>query len=117
MDWSTTSWTDLERSIDDRPSRNEDITSDWVHPQANVSYLIGVRNMATLLVTTGVFRGGGIGPSPLAEKLFTFDMLNFEKLGYAPPPLAGQNIYTFWSFPLSEFLNTSLLVTSPTVKV
>ena len=40
-------------------------------------------------------------PPPSAEKMFTFDMLNFEKLGYAPPPQRS------WP-PLSDFLDTPL---------
>ena len=40
-------------------------------------------------------------PPPSAEKMFTFDKLNFEKLGYAPP-LAGHA-------PLSDFLDMPLV--------
>ena len=50
---------------------------------------------------TGVFTIGPC-PPPSAEKMFTFDMLNFEKLGCAPPPQRS------WPPPLSEFLDTPL---------
>ena len=41
---------------------------------------------------------GGIGSCPpLAEKMFTFDMLNFEKLGYDPPlpPALSRSKYMY----------------------